>query len=687
MFTRDFRNIWLLVPLIVACQQVPQPTASSALKLQAGTGYYVNCAAASNGSGSSSSPWNTLATVNATTFVAADAIYFNRGTTCNGMLSPKGSGSSSGLIKVGAYGSGAKPIIAGGTNQAAIKLYNQHHWRVENLETTGGNPFGVYVAGNQAGTLDQIQLVGLTVRDVAGIATQKESGLVVVTPESKDTAFSNVLIDGIIAYNTQQWSGILVGSDNYESLGFTGSVASTNITIQNSMVYNTNGDGIVLFHVNNGLIQNSVAHDVGKMPNGSVGTPNGIWTWWCNTCTVQFNEAYNVASPGVDGGAFDIDYWNDNNIVQYNYGHDNQGYCIALFGAGSRATTNSIVRYNVCANNGRTVSGSQQGDMKFSTWGGGSIDGIQVYNNTFYWNPVANEPVVVNKNVALNGTNPRFFRNNIVVSTVDKLIWSDNNLSFNNNLYWFTGTTNPYWGYNNGWWTSLSAFQSATAQDTQSVYGNPLLSNLGYHAVGSLTTQYNLQSNSPAINAATDVGNMGARDYFGNSTPKNGAYDLGAYESNFANAISGNSILNPSFENGSTDWNNWWDTAANPASAAYFSNQGGYTGSYRLTHWSASSAYKQYTSQTQNALPAGTYTLSAWVQTSGGLTKISFGAKNCNGSGIQEYSVPTAGNGMWVQYSTQIVVSSSTCEVFAWSESLGGTERWANFDDLQLIKN
>ena len=52
--------------------------------LAAGTTYYVNCAAASDGNGSSTSPWNNLATVNSKTFAPGDSLLFNRGTTCTG---------------------------------------------------------------------------------------------------------------------------------------------------------------------------------------------------------------------------------------------------------------------------------------------------------------------------------------------------------------------------------------------------------------------------------------------------------------------------------------------------------------------------------------------------------------------------------------------------------------------------
>ncbi len=88
--------------------------------LAANTSYYVDCSAASNGSGTQSSPWNSLVTVSGTTFGGGDTIFFKRGTTCSGQLWPKGSGSATSPITIDSYGSGALPIINGGTG-------NTHH--------------------------------------------------------------------------------------------------------------------------------------------------------------------------------------------------------------------------------------------------------------------------------------------------------------------------------------------------------------------------------------------------------------------------------------------------------------------------------------------------------------------------------------------------------------------------------
>jgi len=56
--------------------------------LAAGTNYYVDCSAASNGSGTQSSPWNNLATVSGTTFSGDDSIFLKRSAACSGQLWP-----------------------------------------------------------------------------------------------------------------------------------------------------------------------------------------------------------------------------------------------------------------------------------------------------------------------------------------------------------------------------------------------------------------------------------------------------------------------------------------------------------------------------------------------------------------------------------------------------------------------
>jgi hypothetical protein len=148
--------------------------------------------------------------------------------------------------------------------------------------------------------------------------------------------------------------------------------------------------------VNNGRIENSIAWRTGMQDTETIGTPNAIWTWMCRNCTVRHSEAFLTDSPGVDGGAFDIDYGNDDNLVEENYAHDTQGYCVAVFAAGW-VTSNSVVRNNICASNGLSPRlARRQGAIFLSTWNDGKIRDVEISDNRIFWDPPLATPAIVN---------------------------------------------------------------------------------------------------------------------------------------------------------------------------------------------------------------------------------------------------------------------------------------------------
>jgi len=81
------------------------------------TTYYVAAAGSDTNNGTSSStPWQTIAKVNASTFSPGDSILFNRGDAWYGTaLTVPSAGSSGNPITFGAYGTGANPILKGST--------------------------------------------------------------------------------------------------------------------------------------------------------------------------------------------------------------------------------------------------------------------------------------------------------------------------------------------------------------------------------------------------------------------------------------------------------------------------------------------------------------------------------------------------------------------------------------------
>jgi len=502
------------------------------------TTYYLDCSAVSDGSGTQASPWNSVNDVNGHVFAPGISLLIKSGTTCNGALQPLGSGASGSPVTINTYGTGAAPVINGGSSNQALLLNNQSYWEINNLQITGGVTFGVFVTGNIDGApLYHIYLKNLKVTGATGTSTNRvDSGEVFLQAYGNGQTLNDILVDGVTAGSSQVSEGIVVNAGG-EWLGGSSQPLGNNITVQNSTAHDVYGDGILITELTNGTIQNSVVYNSGLCPNCGGSTPVGLWEWFCHTCTIQYNESYSNHSWGGDGGDFDIDYHNTNNIVQYNYGHDSAGYCVAFFGAENSVDSNNIFRYNICSNNARKAASAGQGDVFLATWDGGALSGAQIYNNTFYWNPAAPAPLLSETNASYTGSLPNIFVNNIVYSTVPGMVSANSNFSLDNNIYWEEDGGSPQWLWNGQTYTGLTAYQAASAQDAQSLSADPLLVNPTDDATGMPAAAFTLQAGSPALGAGTDVCagiadcSMGTQDFFGNPLPAGGTgLNIGAYQ-------------------------------------------------------------------------------------------------------------------------------------------------------------
>jgi hypothetical protein len=261
---------------------------------------------------------------------------------------------------------------------------------------------------------------------------------------------------------------------------------------------------------------------------------------YCHTCVIQNNESYDIQDYSMwDGGDYDIDVWNTNNIVQYNYGHDSIGYCVSVFSADNVVSTDNIIRYNVCSNNARLANSPDSGEIFMNTNGAaisGTLDGVQVYNNTFYWNPATPGPAFNTVNANFSGTNSNFFKNNIIYSTVPYLIQTTSDFALDNNIYWTVGAA-PDWSLNGVDYTSFASYQSASGQDAHSLFTDPMLNTPSYHSVDRPTAAFTLLPGSAAIGAGTDVCSgivgtcsMGDQDFWGNPLPTDSGYNIGAWQ-------------------------------------------------------------------------------------------------------------------------------------------------------------
>jgi hypothetical protein len=531
-----FIAILLAFSLFHSCGSVKQNSSATAPPQRIPTSYYLDCSAAANGTGTQSSPWNTLANAN-TAFIPGDHLLLKRGTTCNGTLAPQGSGFATAPIVIDAYGSGPAAIINGGAAEEVLKLFNQQYWEINNLEIVGGRKYGVYISGDTPNSsLNHIYLKNLDAHGATFNSTKRaDSGEVFLSTSGTGEVFNDVLIDGVVAHDTHASEGIFVSAGGGWTYDATGKqTLGDKITVQNSIAHDVYGDGIVINELTNGLLQSDIVYRSGQCPDCTGSTPVGLWEWFCHTCTVQFNESYANSSWEGDGGDFDIDYYNNDNIVQYNYGHDSAGYCVAFFGSAGTAHRN-IFRYNVCANNARRASLSGQGEIFVYTWNDGSLDGVQIYNNTISWNPAGEGYVLSAAGASYTGSSPLFFRNNIIYAAAPGLVQASASLILDNNLYYTTTGTQNF-EINANTYTSLAAYQSATGEDAHSQQADPLLTTPTYHDVGKPTTAFHLFAGSPAIAAGANVcANIsgcarGAQDFWGNALPSSGPYNIGAYQ-------------------------------------------------------------------------------------------------------------------------------------------------------------
>lgn len=422
-------RVWFSLFLLLAL-----PTGISAFGQ---SNHYLDCKAG-NDSADSLTPqtaWRTVAKADSFTFRPGDSLLLRRGSRCDGMLWPKGSGTEHAPIHLGAYGQGALPIVVGGAESAGLRLSDQQYWEIENLEVVGGSPYGIHIGG-AIPVMRHFRITNVVVHDVPGTPLTKDSGLVVIAPDNNARSrIDDVIVDGVTAYETSEWAGIIVSGAGFDSADGLG--RGEHIEVRNSMVHDVAGDGILLARVSHGVLEHNVAWYTGMQEKESIGTPNAIWEWMCRDCRVEYNEGYFTDSPGVDGGVFDIDFGDENNLLHHNFGHDSQGYCISVFGAEGTSgnSIHSEIRQNTCIHNGRSPRLSKrQGAIFLYTWNGGKLDGVEIAGNTIVWDPPVHVPAFQSA-AEFTGNLPNRFADNTVIAASGSFVSSTPNIQFSGNRY------------------------------------------------------------------------------------------------------------------------------------------------------------------------------------------------------------------------------------------------------------
>ncbi len=520
-------------------------------KVVATTYYVSNTGDDTNPGNSIAAPWATIGKVNNSVFLPGDTLYFEGGQTFSGSiyLPATDANDPNNIFVISSYGTGTATINPG--TSYGFYAYNTQGFSISNLIFDGNSvntndSVGLIIFSDLSGN---VKLSNISVSNVE-IKNFGAEGVKIYTSVGL-TGFQNLSLSNMSVHDVTNNGIMIFGNITQSLVGW----QHKNVSISNCEVYNVpgspipaanEGNGIVIAGVDGGVIQYSVAHDIGQN-NVFCGGPAGIWTLESNNVTIQYCESYRIHDgTGCDGAGFDLDGGVTNSMMQYNYSHENDGagYLMGQY-KNARSWSNNSMRYNISQNDGV----KNEGGIGLFKGPGTTMSGANIYNNVVYISPQASNSVESAAYITnwVTGINNVAFYNNIFYSTGGEpfiSIPAGYSAFFAGNLYWSSG--NPfsilYQGNN---YSSLDSWRTATGNEMVSgnktgLNSDPLLTNPGSGGTigfgNSLTTlnAYKINSStSPANNAALDLFslfsiNPGNTDFWGTVLPGGSADDIGA---------------------------------------------------------------------------------------------------------------------------------------------------------------
>ena len=454
-------------------------------------------------------------------------------------------------VVIGSYGEGAKPVINGnGANWtyatkedlAAVHIRNSQNIVVENLDITNwdasAGAIGTYkqssklLSGLVVENRDAGELVNVTIRNnkihdvngkMQGGANKGAGGLIVLVTGGGsnhtgkvESYYAGLTIDGNEVYNVcheaiymeSVWaSRKLVGgtySDTtYQNAGNSKWIGSSDVEINNNYVHDVAGDGIVPINTTDATVEYNLIDNSADSNWDYSANPNhaALWSWDSNNVTFRYNEAFNTSehsigsAVGNDSMAFDFDYGVQNCVYEYNYSHDNLGGFLMLC-PGPGASVNNIARYNVSVNDGK-YDGAPM--IRMGTGKYGSL-GIQIYNNTMYWENNGGYTMALTPDSAWEGSTIKavtVFNNIFYGPAKSGSVSTKSGITYSNNLVYSEDG-------------SAQDVYKASANDANAVYADPKFVNTEDYTTGTwadgkttlgTADGFKIQEGSPAIDA------------------------------------------------------------------------------------------------------------------------------------------------------------------------------------------
>ena len=478
------------VALIALALAAPAVTPSvAAVKA---TTYYLDCQRGDdNAPGTSAgTAWRSLAKASAHPYAPGEKLLLKRGTSCTGVLAPKGAGAAGAPVLIDAYGSGkAKPRIQANGARAALHLVNTEQWEIRNLDLSNTGPAtsterraGLYVQLTDYGVADHFVVDGVDVHDVNGadFKDPDPSGgiLFVVQGSTTPTRFSGLRVEDSTVRHVDR-TGIGTMSTWGSGTDADAHLLSDKVEFVRNKAYDVGGDGIVIHETRKARVEHNYVDGFNMR---SAGYNAGIWAWESQDALYQYNEV--TGGHGTrDSMAYDIDGGNVRNTYRYNYSHDNEGGFLLVCNGEGKVSDGNRIHDNISVNDRNTASPY----AVISVVCGAATD-TQVYRNTVVTDR-ADTALVSN-----NGPTGVTFRDNVFVGAAGAgSPIKDTVSTFSNNLYWRTDQP----------------------RDTSGVNADPRFVSQTPRAPGDVR----LKDGSPARGAGTAVDDGTTHDYFGNPIP------------------------------------------------------------------------------------------------------------------------------------------------------------------------
>lgn len=517
--------------------------------------YYISATGSDANTGTSSStPWATMAKIQAWGLVRGATYHFRGGDTFTGQIVLNDGDSGADIAKritFQSYGVGQAILQGPSSALGPVAISDTGGWTVTNLDLRGSgvqpststqNIVSLTLSGANALVLQNIAVTNCTIsKGKRGLfirgesaGSQKLSGVTVTGNEifdCWDRAINVGMLDTVTGVDHTWVEGLEISGNHIHNINDPSATAA-----QTSF-------GIVISYCNLPQIHHNLIHDIAlNSPNGGCG-----WFCWGNTyrARIYSNEIYNIHRTLGDGMGINLDSGSRECVVEWNYIHDCDGSGLACYAysaaigkpAGVAAWLSNTFRYNVVQACGKTAFGS------FAVLGDG-LDGCDVYGNTFVQSSTANE--ILWHDVAYAATNVRNFRyrNNVFLAANSGVGFvnfpagsgSAADFVFANNAYFPSGGTGRF-----QWFGVSHNTVAAWGVDAAAVIADPLLSDpfnvTVFNDPDSIQTLAKVTpaGGSPLRNAGLDLKGVPysftpTTDYAGRLLPASGAMDIGAID-------------------------------------------------------------------------------------------------------------------------------------------------------------